>query len=103
MGFDWDAPEPVWEKIREELRELKEAVAEGNAERVSEELGDVLFSVVNLARFLKADSELALLGCNRKFRKRFAFVEEQVRVQGGRWDDFTLKELDVFWAQAKKQ
>lgn len=103
VGFDWDAPEPVWEKIREELRELKEAVAEGNAERVSEELGDVLFSVVNLARFLKADSELALLGCNRKFRKRFAFVEEQVRVQGGRWDDFTLKELDVFWAQAKKQ
>lgn len=102
-GFDWESPEPVWEKITEELRELREAVAEGDAGRVSEELGDVLFSVVNLARFLKADSELALLGCNRRFCSRFAFVEQKVREQGGRWGDFTLAQLDSFWNQAKKR
>ncbi len=102
-GFDWDTPEPVWAKIHEELAELKEAVAEGDAEHITEELGDVLFTVVNLARFLKADSELALLACNKKFRTRFSFVEQRVREQGGRWQDFTLEQLDEFWNEAKRR
>ena len=101
-GFDWDAPEPVWAKVHEELAELKAAVAEGDAGHITEELGDVLFTVVNLARFLKADSELALLACNQKFRTRFSFVEQRVREQGGRWQDFTLEQLDEFWNEAKR-
>ena len=102
-GFDWDTPEPVWAKIHEELAELKEAVAEGDAGHITEELGDVLFTIVNLARFLKADSELALLACNKKFRTRFSFVEQRVREQGGRWQDFTLEQLDEFWNEAKRR
>lgn len=102
-GFDWDAPEPVWAKVHEELTELKEAVAEGDAGHIAEELGDVLFTIVNLARFLKADSELALLACNKKFRTRFSFVEQRVREQGGCWQDFTLEQLDEFWNEAKKR
>ena len=101
-GFDWDAPEPVWAKVHEELAELKAAVAEGDAGHITEELGDVLFTVVNLARFLKADSELALLACNQKFRTRFSFVEQRVREQGGLWQDFTLEQLDEFWNEAKR-
>lgn len=102
-GFDWEAPEPVWDKIHEELAELKEAVAEGDAGHIAEELGDVLFTIVNLARFLKADSEMALLGCNQKFRSRFSFVEQKVREQGGSWQDFTLAQLDEYWNEAKRQ
>ena len=102
-GFDWEAPEPVWDKIHEELAELKEAVAEGDAGHIAEELGDVLFTIVNLARFLKADSEMALLGCNQKFRSRFSFVEQKVREQGGSRQDFTLAQLDEYWNEAKRR
>lgn len=102
VGFDWQEAGPVWEKIREELAELQEAVAEGNKDHVEEELGDVLFSVVNLARFLKVDSEIALMGCNRKFRQRFGVVEQMVQESGKGWQDFSLEQLDVFWDKAKK-
>ena len=63
----------------------------------------MLFTIVNLARFLKADSEMALLGCNQKFRSRFSFVEQKVREQGGSWQDFTLAQLDEYWNEAKRR
>lgn len=100
-GFDWKEAEPVWQKVSEELSELREAVAENNPAHMEEELGDALFSLVNLARFLKLDSEMALLGTNRKFRSRFGHVEERVKESGRQWKDFTLEQLDEFWNEAK--
>lgn len=102
VGFDWDNIDPVWEKIKEELVELREAVAKKNAVEMENELGDVLFSVVNLARFLKLDSELALNKTSRKFSERFRFVENKVRASGLSWKDFSLPELDSFWNEAKQ-
>lgn len=102
VGFDWDNIDPVWEKIREELAELREAVAENNKAEMENELGDVLFSVVNLARFLKLDSELALNQTSRKFSERFRFVENKVLASGRPWKDFSLSELDSFWNEAKQ-
>ena len=101
VGFDWQEAEPVWQKVSEELAELREAVAENNPGHVEEELGDTLFSLVNLARFLKVDSEMALLATNKKFRSRFGHVEERVKESGKKWGDFTLEQLDEFWNEAK--
>ncbi|ORU00458.1 Nucleoside triphosphate pyrophosphohydrolase MazG [Anaerovibrio sp. JC8] len=101
VGFDWDEIAPVWDKIKEEVDELKEAQAEGNPQHIEEELGDVLFTVVNLARFLKVDAELALMNTNRKFTERFHFVENKVKESGKNWSDFTLNELDELWNMAK--
>lgn len=102
VGFDWDEIGPVWDKCREELQELEEAVAEGGEEHVAEELGDLLFAVVNLARFLGVTPELALLGTNRKFKRRFQVVEQCVRDSAREWQSFSLEELDGFWEQAKR-
>lgn len=102
VGFDWQEAEPVWQKVQEELTELREALAEKSQEHIDEELGDVLFSLVNLARFINVDSELALLACNEKFRQRFAHVEARVNAAGGKWENFTLEQLDEFWHEAKK-
>ncbi len=100
-GFDWDDIAPVWEKCREEYDELREAVREDSLEKVAEEFGDLLFALVNLSRFLHVDAELALLGANRKFVRRFRYVEEKVAEAGGEWRKFSLLELDEFWKQAK--
>ena len=102
VGFDWDEIEPVWLKIQEELSELKEACQEENEEHIQEELGDVLFSIVNLARFLQVDSELALISCNRKFKTRFQYVEKKVKQSGKDWSEYSLAELDEFWNESKK-
>jgi len=102
VGFDWDEISPVWDKIREEVDELKEAQGEGDPKHIEEELGDVLFTVVNLARFLKVDPELALMNTNRKFIKRFHVVESKVKESCRKWSDFTLEELDELWNAAKK-
>lgn len=101
VGFDWTETAPVWEKCREEYEEFRAAVEEGDTGRVEEEFGDLLFSFVNLSRFLGLNAELALLSANRKFVRRFCYVEEQVRKQGGEWQKFTLEALDKFWKQAK--
>jgi len=101
VGFDWDEIAPVWDKIKEEVEELKEAQLEGDPKHIEEELGDVLFTVVNLARFLKVDSELALMNTNRKFTKRFHYVEKKVKESGKKWSEFTLNELDELWNAAK--
>ncbi|MBP5199852.1 MAG: nucleoside triphosphate pyrophosphohydrolase [Schwartzia sp.] len=101
-GFDWDDVAPVFEKCREEWWELKEAVEQKDSAHVEEELGDLLFAVVNLSRFLKVNAELALLAANRKFKRRFRKVEEKVEAAGGDWKQFTLQELDAFWDDAKR-
>jgi tetrapyrrole methylase family protein / MazG family protein len=103
VGFDWDKVGPVWEKLAEEIDELWEASEQQDREHIEEELGDVLFSVVNLSRFMKVDAEVALNRANNKFKNRFFYVEEQVKKQKKDWSAFTLEELDSFWNAAKRQ
>jgi len=102
VGFDWDHPESALSKIEEELGELKRELRKGNRKKVQEELGDFLFSTVNLARKLQTDPEIALRDSVSKFKRRFAQVEKQVQKSGKDWEDFNLKELDQFWERAKK-
>ena len=101
VGFDWDDIAPVIEKCREEWYELLAAVEEKEVKHIEEEMGDLLFAIVNLSRFLKVNGELALLAANRKFKRRFRFVEEKVEALGGEWNNFTLNEMDKFWNEAK--
>ena len=101
-GFDWDDIEPVWGKLDEEIAELKQAIQQQDSAHTEEELGDVLFSVVNLARFLKVDAETALRLTNGKFKQRFSHVEARVKASGHSWNEFTLEELDAFWEEAKR-
>jgi len=98
VGFDWDRVEDVYAKIEEELSELKSAAED---ER-SEELGDLLFAIVNLARFMRIDPEEALAGANRKFVFRFRHIEERLREAGRSWDDTNLQEMESWWQEAKK-
>ncbi|WP_196603034.1 nucleoside triphosphate pyrophosphohydrolase [Pectinatus frisingensis] len=102
VGFDWPDIKPVWEKLAEEIKELQQAAAGSDKSAVEEELGDVLFTVVNLSRFLQVDAEMALLTSSRKFRQRFSYVEKQVKKSGGDWKSFSLDQLDDFWNTAKK-
>ncbi len=101
VGFDWPEVEPVWRKVEEELQELKEAAGTGRADRVEAELGDLLFSVVNLGRFLKVQAEEALAGAIERFQKRFAHVERELSARGGSVGDAPFEELDELWEQAK--
>ncbi|MBI4970938.1 MAG: nucleoside triphosphate pyrophosphohydrolase [Candidatus Omnitrophica bacterium] len=102
VGFDWKKAVDVVRKIEEELRELKAELKTGKKPRVKEELGDFLFSAVNLARKLNIDPEIALKDAVRKFKKRFLFVEKQVRSSGRDWKDYQLAELEEYWNSAKK-
>lgn len=99
-GFDWATPEPVFEKVREELAEVHEAQSDPVA--VAEELGDLLFSVVNLCRHLQIDPEAALRAANTKFERRFRYLESQIGQSGRAFNQHTLAELDQFWNQAKE-
>jgi ATP diphosphatase len=101
VGFDWPDSAGVKDKIQEELRELAEAEQSGDQQRIKEELGDLLFSVANLARHLNADAEEALRQANNKFQARFAGVEAQVSNGGRNWKDYRLDELEAFWEIAK--
>ncbi|MGB9428293.1 MAG: MazG nucleotide pyrophosphohydrolase domain-containing protein [Gammaproteobacteria bacterium] len=102
VGFDWDDMGPVLAKIREELAELEAEITHDAArERKQDELGDLLFSVANLARKLSLDPEQALRGTNRKFQRRFRAVEAQLAAQGKRPEDATLEEMDAIWEQSK--
>ena len=103
VGFDWEEKEQVWEKVQEELAELREAEASGEEQHVEEELGDVLFSVINYARFLNMDPESALERTNKKFIGRFTHMERQIKEQGLLMQDMSLSELEAFWRSAKKQ
>ncbi len=103
VGFDWPGPEPVWEKIDEELWELRDAVKTGDAKRIEDETGDLLFSVVNLARLLKTDPGVALHGTNAKFEGRFREVERRLTEQGVRPADAGLARMDELWNQVKAE
>ncbi|OUS70777.1 nucleoside triphosphate pyrophosphohydrolase [Paenibacillus sp. MY03] len=103
VGFDWDELEPMLAKIEEELKELREAIATGDREEQAAELGDLLFAVVNASRFIEADPEEALSRTNRKFRSRFEYIEEQLRINGKTFDQTDLLEMDRWWEEAKRQ
>jgi len=100
VGFDWQEVKPVIEKVREELLEVEAALPEGQ-KRVEEELGDLLFSVVNLTRKLKVDAEVALGGATRKFAQRFRAVERLMRERGVSAEGASLVELDLLWDEVK--
>lgn len=101
VGFDWDNAAPVWEKIKEEIAEFKEAVESKDQKAMEEEFGDILFSFVNLSRMLGIDPEVALSGTNRKFYRRFSYVESAVLKSGFRWEDMSLESLDRLWNESK--
>ncbi|WNW11440.1 nucleoside triphosphate pyrophosphohydrolase [Pseudomonas sp. DTU_2021_1001937_2_SI_NGA_ILE_001] len=103
VGFDWPEALPVVDKVREELDEVLEAMAGGATAEMAEEIGDLLFSVVNLARHLKVDPETALRSANGKFDRRFRFIESVVRDQGRALEGCSLEELDALWGEAKRQ
>lgn len=102
-GFDWPDALPVLDKVREELDEILEAMADNDPVAIADEVGDLLFSVVNLARHLKVDPESALRGANNKFDRRFRFIEQALRDSGRPMEDCTLEELDALWGEAKRQ
>ncbi len=101
VGFDWERPEQVWEKVQEELQEFQEEIKSGNAEKMEAEFGDVMFSLVNYARFLNIDPENALERTNKKFIGRFQYLEQKAKELGKPLKDMTLAEMDVFWEEAK--
>ena len=103
VGFEWDNREQVWEKIEEELAELKEVVAENDREKIEEEFGDVLFSFINYARFLNIDAENSLELTNKKFVQRFTKMEQLALQQGKPLSEMTLEEMDAIWNSIKKQ
>ena len=100
-GFDWDNAEQIFQKIDEETGELKRAIRDGHADHIDEEVGDLLFAVLNLARHLDVEPETALKKTNRKFRQRFRFIEEELRREGRSLDSATLAEMDELWNKAK--
>ncbi|GAB1857678.1 nucleoside triphosphate pyrophosphohydrolase [Flavobacteriaceae bacterium MHTCC 0001] len=101
VGFDWEQPEQVWEKLQEELLEFQDEIKVGNQDAMESEFGDVMFSMVNYARFLKINPENALERTNKKFSKRFQYLEEKAKALNKPLKDMTLAEMDVFWEQAK--
>lgn len=102
VGFDWDNQDQVWEKLQEELAELKAEVDAGNQEQMEGEFGDLLFSMINYARFLEVNPENALEKTNQKFIKRFTYLESRAAAQGLQLQNMSLQEMDAFWNEAKK-
>jgi len=101
VGFDWQSPETVYDKLEEEITEVREAAATGDRAAIQDELGDVLFVAANLCRKYGIDPEAALAGTNRKFAARFAFIEAEARKQGRPLEDLVLTEMDELWEAAK--
>ena len=102
VGFDWEEPQQVFEKLKEELEELQHEVSENNKSQIEAEFGDVLFSMINYARFLNIDPENALERTNKNFIKRFQYLESKALEINKPIKDMTLAEMDVFWEEAKK-
>ena len=103
VGFDWEDAEPVWEKVQEELNEFQEEVAKGNSTKSKEEFGDVLFSLINYARFLKINPDTALERTNQKFISRFNYLETKALELGKPLQEMSLKEMEAYWVEAKNQ
>jgi XTP/dITP diphosphohydrolase len=102
IGFDWDNQEQVWEKVQEELDELKVEVDQ-KTDRIESEFGDVLFSMINYARFIGVNPESALERTNKKFIKRFSAMEDMINLENKVLSDMNLEEMDVYWEKAKQQ
>jgi len=102
LRFDWPGPEQVWDKVAEELTELKSAAASGDRGRTREEMGDLLFSLVNLSRFLDLQAEEALAQTIDRFLQRFAHIERRIREQGKTLAEVSLEEMDSLWEEAKE-
>jgi XTP/dITP diphosphohydrolase len=103
VGFEWDNREQVWEKVEEETRELLEVVATNEHDKIEDEFGDLMFSLINYARFLQIDAENALERTNKKFIARFTRMEQEAQKQGKSLTDMTLNEMDAIWNTIKKQ
>ncbi|MBD9455213.1 nucleoside triphosphate pyrophosphohydrolase [Rhizobium sp. RHZ02] len=101
VGFDWSTPEPILDKIEEEIGELRVALAEGDQAKVSDELGDLIFAVVNIGRHVKADPEDSLRGTNTKFRRRFIHIEAVLDAEGETLDAASLERMEEIWQAAK--
>jgi XTP/dITP diphosphohydrolase len=103
VGFEWEAKEQVWEKVDEETKELHEAVYSGDRDKIEDEFGDLVFSLINYARFLQIDAENALERTNKKFISRFTEMEQKALAAGRNLDDMTLEEMDAIWNAIKQQ
>jgi XTP/dITP diphosphohydrolase len=103
VGFDWEKREQIWDKVLEEISELKEEIKNHNIESIESELGDVLFSIINASRLYDIDPEAALEKTNRKFIKRFNYLEKKTLTKGISIKDMSLEEMNVIWEQAKKE
>jgi len=101
VGFDWEVREQIWDKVLEELSELKDEIENRNTETIESELGDVLFSIINAARLYGIDPEAALEKTNRKFIKRFNYLEKETMLKGKSLHDMSLDEMNVIWEEAK--
>ena len=101
VGFDWEEPKQVFLKVQEELAELQEEIQAGDTDKIEAEFGDVLFSMINYARFLKVNPENALERTNKKFIGRFQYLEKKAKELGKSLEDMTLAEMDIFWEEAK--
>jgi XTP/dITP diphosphohydrolase len=100
-GFDWEQKEDVWAKVKEEIGELEEAMRAGNQQRVDAEMGDVLFSLINVARLYKVRPDNALEQTNLKFIRRFNYIEDKAQASGRNVTDMTLEEMETLWQEAK--
>ncbi len=104
VGFEWENASKVWEKVQEEMNELNaEIISKKSQEKTEEEFGDVLFTLINYARFINISPETALEKANKKFTRRFEFIEQKINEQGKSITDSNLTEMDGFWNEAKKQ
>jgi MazG family protein len=103
VGFDWENREQIWDKVAEEIDELKEEIDNHNTESIESELGDVLFSIINASRLYEIDPEAALEKTNRKFIKRFNYLENETLKKGISLHDMSLDEMNVIWEEAKKE
>jgi XTP/dITP diphosphohydrolase len=102
VGFDWDKKEQVWGKVEEEIQEFKSEEESGNQEKATEEFGDLMFSLINYARFAGINPEEALEKTNKKFIKRFNYLESESKKEGKQISEMSLEEMDVYWEKAKK-
>ena len=102
VGFDWEEPHQVWDKVEEEIQEFKDEIKNGDQDKIEAEFGDVLFSMINYARFVNVNPEDALERTNKKFIKRFQYLESKAGELGKQLSDMTLAEMDIFWNEAKK-
>jgi len=103
VGFEWKNKEQVWEKVEEEMKELRSAIGAGKQEKIEEEFGDVVFSLINYARFLRVDAENALERTNKKFIHRFTLMEQQALQNGKDLNQMSLQEMDAIWNTIKQQ